>query len=329
LGVTGFDLMYAQIMVARRFKPPVMIGAQFRCPRALQDSNHEECSVDDREKGAVPPETAIPKTMGKKDRSRRLTIMILGDVRKVRTFKCSPVAIVVGAIFFCAYLVFSLIVLYQFFNLRVNNHDQSKRIALLEQESTMMRKARDQSQERVALLKDYLESIEGRRTEEAVREKEAIPPNSKVQSKPVQVIEPKSAPQGTGVIQSEPLPAEKIVDIRDMTLRIDGTRLLVDFKLYKIKESEPAIRGYVHIVVRDKNTSPPRELAFPYAELKNGIPVNYRRGQLFEIKRFKPIHGNFPLPAGSQSYSTVTVHVYDREGTPIYKKEFEVSDLMS
>ena len=285
--------------------------------------------MDDREIGAVPPETPIPKTIGKSDRGRRLTIMILGDVRKVRTLECSPVAILVGAIFFCAYLVFSLIVLYQFFNLRISNHDQSKRIAHLEQESTMMRKARDQSQERVALLKDYLESIEGRRTEEAVQEKEAIPPKPKAQPKPVQAIEPKSAPQGPAVIQPEQLIAERIVEIRDMTLRIDGTRLLIDFKLYKIMESEPVIRGYVHIVVRDKNTSPPRELAFPYAELNNGTPVNYRRGQLFEIKRFKPIHGNFPLTAGSQSYSTVTVHVYDREGTPIHKGEFEVSDLMS
>jgi hypothetical protein len=279
--------------------------------------------VDDRERGAVPPETAIPKTTGKSNRSRRLTIMVLGDVRKVRTFKCSPVAIVAGAIFLCAYLVFSLLVLYQFFNLRVNYHDQSKRIARLEQTATVMRKARDQSQERVALLKDYLESIEGRRTEEAVLEKETKPP------KTVQAMETKSALQGPAGTQPEQLLAEKMVELRDMTLRIDGTRLLVDFKLYKIKKSEPVIRGYVHIVVRDKNTSPPRELAFPYAELKNGIPVNYRRGQLFEIKRFKPIHGNFPLTAGSQSYSTVTVHVYNREGTPIHKGEFEVSDLMS
>ena len=149
------------------------------------------------------------------------------------------------------------------------------------------------------------------------------------QVEPVGASEQKPEPEVPAVTQPEQLITERMVDIRDMTLRIEGSRLVVDFKLYKVLESESSIRGYVHILVRDKNTSPPRELAFPYAELKNGKPINYRRGQLFEIKRFKPIHGNFPLTAGSQSYSTVTVLVYDREGTPIHTGEYEVSDLMS
>lgn len=285
--------------------------------------------MDDEKIGAVPSETGTPKIIGKRDRGRRLTIMILGDVRKVRTFKCAPVAIVLGTIFLCAYLVFSLIVLYQFFNLRMNYHDQSERMARLEQESATLRKARDQSQERVALLKDYLENIEGRRTEEAVPEKKATSPNPAVHLKPVETGGHKSEPEVPAITQSEPLITDGVVDIRDMTLRIEGNRLFVDFKLYKVVESESSIRGYVHILVRDKNTSPPRELAFPYAELKNGKPVNYRRGQVFEIRHFKPIHGNFPLTAGSQTYSTVTVLVYDWEGNPIHKGEFEVGDIMS
>lgn len=285
--------------------------------------------MDDKQIEAIHPETGIPKNIGKGDRGHRLTIMILGDVRKVRSFECSPVAIMVGTIFLCAYIIFSLIVLYQFFDLRMKYNDQSIRIAHLEQQSTMLRKARDQSQERVALLKDYLESIEGRRTEVAVGEKKVISSKVKAQPKSVEANEPKPAQQVQTATKPEEVIREKIVEIRDMTLRIEGTRLLIDFKLYKALASESVVRGYVHIVVRDKNTNPPRELAFPYAELKNGLPVNYRRGQLFEIKRFKPIHGNFPLTAGAQSYSAVTVLVYDREGTPIHKGEFQVSDLLS
>ena len=208
------------------------------------------------------------------------------------------------------------------------NDADSKRIARLEQEATTMRKARDQSQERLALLKDYLESIEGRRGKDEIPEMEAAPTEQKVKREPSPATEPTPAPQGQAVTQLEPVITEGIVELRDVTLRIEETRLLVDFKLYKITGNEPVIRGYVLIVVRDKNTSPPRELAFPYAELKNGMPVNYRRGQNFEIKRFKPIHGDFPLPSGSQSYSAVTVLVFHQEGTLIHKEEFEVNDLV-
>jgi hypothetical protein len=277
----------------------------------------------------VSPETGIPKTKGKGDRGRRLTIMVLGDVRKVRTFECSRIAIVLFTVVLCAYLVFSFFVLYRFFNLRMANDTNLKRLVRLEQEATMMRKARDQSRERVALLKDYLESIEGRRTDEEIQEKEATPPKYEAQPKPYAATQSKPVPQGQTMTQSESVITERIVEIRDMTLRIEGSRLLIDFKLYRVSKSEPVVKGYVLIVVRDKHSSPPRELAFPYAEMKNGMPVNYRRGQVFEIKRFKPIHGNFPLPSGAQSYSTVTVLVFFREGTLIHKEEFEVNDFVS
>jgi len=277
----------------------------------------------------VSPETGIPKTKGKGDRGRRLTIMVLGDVRKVRTFECSRIAIILFTVVLCAYLVFSFFVLYQFFNLRMAHDADLKRIVRLEQEATMMKKARDQSRERVSLLKDYLESIEGRRTEEEIQEKEATRPKHEVQSQPYSATQSEPVPQGQTLTQSEPVITERIVELRDMTLRIEGTRLLIDFKLYKVSNNEPVVRGYVLIVVRDKHSSPPRELAFPYAELKNGMPVNYRRGQVFEIKRFKAIHGNFPLPSGAQTYSTITVLVFFREGTLIHKEEFEVNDFVS
>jgi hypothetical protein len=55
--------------------------------------------------------------------------------------------------------------------------------------------------------------------------------------------------------------------------------------------------------------------------------VNFRRGQLFLIQRFKPVHGRFYLTSTSEPPTALRVLVYDQSGLLILEREFEVSHV--
>ncbi|MFX0202644.1 MAG: hypothetical protein ACFFCW_41605, partial [Candidatus Hodarchaeota archaeon] len=69
--------------------------------------------------------------------------------------------------------------------------------------------------------------------------------------------------------------------------------------------------------------------SYPKEILKNGLPHNYKKGELFIIKRFKPIHGRIDLGSPDETPSIIRVLVYDQSGALILKKEFAVGNELS
>ena len=100
----------------------------------------------------------------------------------------------------------------------------------------------------------------------------------------------------------------------------------VGFKLVNILEGEEAVAGYYHIIARGESFNPPENWIYPQQELANGLPVNFKRGKVFLIQRFKPIHWSFDVTPGEKSPSSIMVLVYDQAGDLILKKSFEVNN---
>ena len=118
-----------------------------------------------------------------------------------------------------------------------------------------------------------------------------------------------------------------MVDIKDMIIQKEGTRMTVDFKLVNTNPDETAVGGYIHMFAMGKSDDPPPECTFPRVRVKEGIPVNFRRGQLFDIQRFKPVHGKFNFPPNSEPPTAIRVLVYDQSGVLLLEREFEVSHV--
>ena len=102
--------------------------------------------------------------------------------------------------------------------------------------------------------------------------------------------------------------------------------LKVNFKLVNIHQDESPVSGYVHIIAINKDADPPQLWTYPKVALRDGFPVDYKRGQLFFIKRFKTIRGEYSLDSEAECLSSVKVVVYDHPGTLIFQKEFEVKN---
>ncbi|UCF56741.1 MAG: hypothetical protein JSW15_11835, partial [Deltaproteobacteria bacterium] len=136
-----------------------------------------------------------------------------------------------------------------------------------------------------------------------------------------------SDPEGLAKDRDDREEPAGVVDIKDMIIQKDGTRMTVDFKLVNMTPGETAVGGYIHMIAMGKNDDPPPEWTFPRVRVQEGIPVNFRRGQLFLIQWFKPVHGKFNFEPYSEPPTAIKVLVYDQSGVLLLEKEFEVSHV--
>ena len=99
----------------------------------------------------------------------------------------------------------------------------------------------------------------------------------------------------------------------------------VSFKLVNTLPAGEAVGGYYHMIARGDSSNSPEDWIYPQQELENGLPVNFKRGKVFLIQRFKPIYWGFDISAGSNTPSAIMVLVYDQSGDLILRKSFEVN----
>jgi hypothetical protein len=117
------------------------------------------------------------------------------------------------------------------------------------------------------------------------------------------------------------------VDIRNMAVKKKGKAVRIRFDVVNTHPKEKTVGGYVHILARDVGSDPPKTLAYPKQTLREGSPVDYRSGQRFLIRRFKPMTGRIRLEHNGPSPPTIKVLVYGQDGTLALEKEFNLGDV--
>jgi len=157
-------------------------------------------------------------------------------------------------------------------------------------------------------------------------------PKVTVKERPPVIAEPKKAPvlaEQEKAVEAAPRGKETetekpAVSVQGLTFQHKNTRLTVSFKLAKTAEDAIPLRGYLHMIIVDKNVEPPQVRTFPHEVLKDGIPVSYKRGQLFVIKHFRVVRGKFFLGGTKQSPDSVRVFVYNKDGVLLLDKELDL-----
>ena len=254
---------------------------------------------------------------GKAPRPSDLTVMILGKVGKFRSFKISSRVFFWSCIFFLLYILVSLLVINGYFSELRANRTHSELLEKLQDEIQETKMAFHQTRQHLTLLEDAIHDLRVDQKKPAMSAvPEAVAPDTDqtpLENEPVE--------------KDEQEYAEMLVDVKDFIILKEETKLSVNFKLVNntlMKESP--VRGYIHIIAMNKASDPPQLWTYPKVALKNGIPVNHKRGQLFLIKRFKTIRGEFSLDLMTESPASIKVLVYDEPGKLIFQKEFEVKD---
>jgi hypothetical protein len=239
-----------------------------------------------------------------------LTVMVMGKVGKVRSFRLSRRLFFLALLFFAAYLPISAYLVNRYFDLSRTNEHQRVRIERFEQDLLLSTNALSRSREHILFLEDYISQMETR------AERASQPATSRV--KRAEGVA--AAPPDTNALEKE----AAIVAVEDLVMEIKGDILLIHFKIVKLLSGDNSVGGYVHLAAKDEAGSIRPEWISPQLKWVDGFPEDFRQGQMFLIQRFKPIEGRLPLGEGPDAPTMLEILVYDDAGGIMLQKGFKI-----
>jgi hypothetical protein len=272
--------------------------------------------MEDQERGMAPTQSKAPSVKDTGHHTRYLTVTVIRSIGKIRTFKISPRTILLASIFLALYIISSIFIINDYFDLREVNNTQSERIKQLENDLSKVKKALLRSNQHLALLEDYIhngETGKGQETKVA----------SNRDQKDVGTIRGAKNVTKKGVLEKR---SEMAVDVTDVVIQKEGYLLTIDFRLINLQRGKGPVQG-IHMIAKSDKTNSPQEWIYPRERITDGIPVNYRRGHFFRIQRFKQIKGRFNLLPNSETPTSIKVLIYNQAGESILEKEFEVRNV--
>jgi hypothetical protein len=212
----------------------------------------------------------------------------------VWTGKVSALVLVMAGVFLCCYILITLVVIYQHFEFTRGQEINRAHEAELTRSLDAAHKQLERANYQIALLEAYI--TEKREEQLAVAQKDTVVP------------EP-SFPE--------------LVDISQLTVTHKERVLTVTFNIINTQKDTP-ISGHIFVLAQLKGSDHDEMLIHPSSPLNEGLPVDFKRGQRFNIKRFKTITSRYALAGPLQEPLIVKILVYDDQGTVIFTKTVEV-----
>jgi hypothetical protein len=258
----------------------------------------------------VPPGKEAPPARKKQTHERFFTIMIMGRVGKVRSFRMSRRLLFWAVLFFAAYVPFSVYLVNRYFEARTVTMTQRQRIERLEKDLLRSSNALSRSKEHIAFLEEYISQSEksGDQTVEP----------DKFQGKRAETV------TGKPFEEQAQNHVGETVSVEDLVIERQGEKLAVTFKLVNLLPGDSSVGGYVYVLARNEKSSPRQEWTYPPVKLINGLPETHKRGQVFLIQRFKLIQGKLTVGSAQDTPTILEILAYDQAGNVIAHKNFKI-----
>lgn len=250
--------------------------------------------MENPERDMAPGRKGEEEIRRRSKNKERLSIMIFKKAGKVRTFKISSSLILLASLFLLFYIVATIFLTNAYFDIHRINKIQADKIDELSRELIKTTKNFERSKQHIALLDDY------------IRE------------------EKDQSQEPTSAIDYTEASFPKLVDIDELKVKRDESKINIDFRIVNRKLNEEPIGGYIFVLASVKDLAQSEVWVYPNSLLKNGLPINYRNGQRFLIQRFKSISSKYTISKLTNKPLILKILVYDRNGTLILKKVVEV-----
>ncbi len=250
--------------------------------------------MEDQERDMGPHKEREKEINRRSKEKELLTIMIFKEVGKVRRFVISSRLVLLASLFLLFYIVATIYVTNKFFYIYGENKILADENVELSRELIKTKKSLERSEQHIALLDDYIN--EGKELS-----KEPEPPVDYTES-----------------------PYPKIVDIDEIKVKRDISMINVTFRIVNRQSNKEPIGGYIFVLASVKDSDQSEAWVYPSSPLKDGLPVNYRKGLRFLIQRFKTIRSQYTLSRSINEPIVLRILVYDRDGILILKKVAEV-----
>ncbi|MFH1953651.1 MAG: hypothetical protein ABIL06_18790 [Pseudomonadota bacterium] len=256
-----------------------------------------------------------PEKKGASD-SSFFTVMISKGLGKVRSFNISSRLLIWSSVIFALYLIISVVVMNLYVDEFKAKNVQMDLLQQLQDQIEDTKSALFRAKQRLRFLEDYICKSQGNQRKEAEAPQPEVP--DPVPSIPV-------AREKTQKKSEKEKPIESVLNIEKLTTSQAGERLSVKFRLVKVKpDIKEEVSGYIFIIASNNKSGTLQSWPHPKAALKDDVPVNYKQGQVFKVRNYRIIRGNFFIDSETERPSFLKILAYDTSGKLILKKVFAI-----
>ncbi|MFO7599414.1 MAG: hypothetical protein R6X27_06340 [Candidatus Desulfacyla sp.] len=256
------------------------------------------------------PEKIIPELSS-------FTVMISRGLGKVRSFSFSSRFLLWASIIFTLYIIVSAVGIYLYLGELRKETVQSDRVKQLAYETQETRRALYQARQRLKLLEDTIYNMQG------TGQKEIGTPKSEVSHPGREESVSEAEARNSSAEESS---FEPLVTIQGLTTKRSGERLSVNFRLDRIKPDGSQLSGHLFIIAANTASDPPRFWTRPRTDLKDGIPVDYKRGQAFKVRNYRVIRENLIIDSAAVTPLLLSILAYDVTGELILDQAFAIEE---
>ncbi|MEW5724799.1 MAG: hypothetical protein AB1896_16930 [Thermodesulfobacteriota bacterium] len=100
----------------------------------------------------------------------------------------------------------------------------------------------------------------------------------------------------------------------------NNTTMRFQYNLQNIQPGNELVSGYMFIVLTNNKSNPPKLVPYPPVEIKEGNPVDFKKGLQFSIRRGKTVRGKVEKLENADDYEQAWVFAYSDEGELLLKK---------
>ena len=138
--------------------------------------------MEDNGRELDPDPVNTPPVKDGHPKSKALTIMLIGSVGKMRSFKISRKLIKFTSVFFLIYIIVSLLIFYLYYDLYADHKAQSDKLQDLEIQLSDKTKAFEQNKLYIKVLEDYRKGLNEKVDAGTIREKTSKESSAKVKA---------------------------------------------------------------------------------------------------------------------------------------------------
>lgn len=115
------------------------------------------------------------------------------------------------------------------------------------------------------------------------------------------------------------------VSVQDFKIDSGNNTLNLSFQLLNNDVSQMPVDGYLIVIAEHKSSKYALYSSFPQIEFTASSPLNYRDGDSFSIRNFKPLDISIRLKDDVQNYERVKFYAFDRDGEILMSRNFPLN----
>ena len=269
--------------------------------------------MQDKKKNKDSKRHKTRQAIGKIGNKSRLNVLVMRGISKTWRFTISSRVLFFALLFLVFFILFSLFIINDYFEGRHVNRRLSRQLEVAGTEIQRIKKALYRTEQQLTIFKEHIND----------KEAKAKTSNEEARSDSIEKENLEVADKSQAPPEDESTPRKPQALVEDLKTTKEGAKLAVSFRLENKLDTGGALKGYIHMIAVGRDSDGHQLWTYPKVALKDGLPINYKRGWHFVIRRFKVIQGEFFFDSESISPSFIKVIVYDNDGELICEKIFE------